>query len=123
MFELAPKEYEISRCQFGTLKQGENLKYALMVFTEQGDAMLSSVLNSPRAINVNIRILFNVFNAIFLKKQLRSFLTGLVYCRFPYILFPRITALSKNVHSLVTWICNLNKLLFIKHQAVKLQLM
>ena len=46
MFELAPKEYEISRCQFGTLKQGENLKYAPMVFTEEGVAMLSSILNT-----------------------------------------------------------------------------
>lgn len=57
MFELTPEEYGISRCQIGTLKQGENLKYAPMVFTEQGVAMLSSVLNSPRAINVNIQII------------------------------------------------------------------
>lgn len=123
MFELAPKEYEISRCQFGTLKQGENLKYAPMVFTEQGDAMLSSVLNSPGLLTSTFRSCLMCSMRFSLKKQLRSFLTGLVYCRFPYILFPRITALSKNVHSLVTWICNLNKLLFIKHQAVKLQSM
>nr|WP_068889676.1 ORF6N domain-containing protein [Pedobacter panaciterrae] len=57
MFELTPEEQKILRCQIGTLKQGEHLKYAPMVFTEQGVAMLSSVLNSPRAINVNIQII------------------------------------------------------------------
>lgn len=57
MFELTPEEYEFSRSQNGTLKQGENIKYAPMVFTEQGIAMLSSVLNSSRAINVNIQII------------------------------------------------------------------
>ncbi|HQS53085.1 MAG TPA: ORF6N domain-containing protein, partial [Daejeonella sp.] len=45
------------RSQNGTLKQGENIKYSPMVFTEQGVAMLSSVLNSSRAINVNIQII------------------------------------------------------------------
>ena len=39
------------------MKQGENIKYSPMVFTEQGVAMLSSVLNSSRAINVNIQII------------------------------------------------------------------
>lgn len=46
-----------SRFQFGTLKRGQNIKYAPMVFTEQGVAMLSSVLNSKRAIQVNIQIM------------------------------------------------------------------
>lgn len=57
MFELTPEEYFSSRSQNGTLKQGENIKYSPMVFTEQGVAMLSSVLNSSRAINVNIQII------------------------------------------------------------------
>ncbi len=57
MFELTPKEYYNSRSQNGTLKQGENIKYPPMVFTEQGVAMLSSILNSDRAINVNIQII------------------------------------------------------------------
>jgi len=55
MFELTREE--ISRSQFGTLKQGGNIKYAPMVFTEQGVSMLSSVLNSKRAIQVNIQIM------------------------------------------------------------------
>src|ERR1043165_174669 len=46
-----------SRSQFVTLKRGENLKYAPYAFTEQGVAMLSSVLNSPRAVQVNIAIM------------------------------------------------------------------
>ena len=46
-----------SRSQIVTLKQGENIKYLPYVFTEQGVAMLSSVLNSERAILVNIQII------------------------------------------------------------------
>ncbi len=57
MFELTPEEYSYSRSQIGTLKQGENVKYPPMVFTEQGVSMLSSILNSKRAIKVNIQII------------------------------------------------------------------
>ena len=57
MFELTKNEYESLRYQFGTLKRGEHSKYLPMVFTEQGVAMLSSVLNSDRAIEVNIAIM------------------------------------------------------------------
>jgi len=56
-FELTKEEAENSRSQFGTLKQGENIKYLPMAFTEQGVAMLSSVLNSEQAILVNIHII------------------------------------------------------------------
>ena len=57
MFELTKNEYESLRYQFGTLKRGEHSKYLPMVFTEQGVAMLSSVLNSERAVEVNILIM------------------------------------------------------------------
>jgi hypothetical protein len=57
MFELTRQEYEILRSQFGTLKRGEHSKYLPMAFTEQGVAMLSSVLSSPTAIKVNIQII------------------------------------------------------------------
>lgn len=50
-------EYDALRSQIGTLKRGEHSKYAPMAFTEQGVAMLSSVLNSPTAIKVNIEII------------------------------------------------------------------
>jgi len=63
MFELTKSEFEILRSQFGTIKQGEHSKYLPMVFTEQGVAMLSSVLNSPAAIKVNIEII-RVFTKI-----------------------------------------------------------
>lgn len=57
MFELTKEEAEISRSQFGTLKQGENIKYLPYAFTEHGVLMLSSVLNSQKAIQVNIQIM------------------------------------------------------------------
>ena len=56
MFELTNEEYNSLRSQIGTLERGKHSKYSLMVFTEQGVAMLSSVLNSKRAIQVNIQI-------------------------------------------------------------------
>lgn len=45
------------------MKQGQNVKYAPYVFTEQGIAMLSSVLSSKKAIEVNIQII-RVFTRI-----------------------------------------------------------
>lgn len=58
MFELTTQEADRSRSQFVTLKRGRghNLKYRPYAFTEHGVAMLSSVLNSPRAVLVNIEI-------------------------------------------------------------------
>ncbi|MBK8497503.1 MAG: ORF6N domain-containing protein [Flavobacteriales bacterium] len=57
MFELTEEENDFLRSQFGTLKQGAHTKYLPMAFTEQGVAMLSSVLNSEQAILVNIQII------------------------------------------------------------------
>jgi phage regulator Rha-like protein len=58
MFQLNKEEYiELLRCQFGTLKRGQHRKYLPYAFTENGVAMLSSVLNSKRAIQVNIQIM------------------------------------------------------------------
>ncbi|MDP3661493.1 MAG: ORF6N domain-containing protein [bacterium] len=70
MFQLTKAEADaFSRYQFGTLKKNSNLKYQIgtssyggrrklpYAFTEQGVAMLSSVLNSKRAIQVNIQII------------------------------------------------------------------
>ncbi len=57
MFELATEEHAALRSQFGTLKRGEHAKYPPMAFTEQGVAMLSGILNSQRAIDVNIAIM------------------------------------------------------------------
>jgi hypothetical protein len=56
MFELTPEEFENLRSQIGTSSWG-GVRYMPMAFTEQGVAMLSSVLNSARAIKVNIQII------------------------------------------------------------------
>jgi phage regulator Rha-like protein len=59
MFQLTKEEAGSLRSQFVTLKtrRGEHRKYSPLVFTEQGIAMLSSVLNSERAVQVNIYII------------------------------------------------------------------
>ncbi|MHB1661424.1 MAG: ORF6N domain-containing protein [bacterium] len=58
MFQLSKEESsELSRSQFVTLKRGQNIKYLPHAFTENGVAMLSSILNSERAIQVNIQIM------------------------------------------------------------------
>jgi phage regulator Rha-like protein len=60
MFQLTWEEMQSSRSQIVTLndkKRGTNVKYLPYAFTEQGIAMLSSVLNSKRAIQVNIAVM------------------------------------------------------------------
>jgi len=59
MFQLTPEESRALRSQSATLKsgRGQHRKYLPYAFTEQGVAMLSSVLNSERAIQVNIAIM------------------------------------------------------------------
>ena len=59
MFQLLPEEATSLRSQFAILKhgRGKHRKYLPYVFTEQGVAMLSSVLRSERAIEVNIAIM------------------------------------------------------------------
>ena len=56
MFQLITKEFENLRSQIGASSWG-GTRYLPMVFTEQGVAMLSSVLNSSTAIEVNIQII------------------------------------------------------------------
>ena len=58
MFEMTKMEFEDWRSQFVTSKSDKmGLRYKPMAFTEQGVAMLSSVLRSNRAIQVNIQIM------------------------------------------------------------------
>ena len=56
MFEITRDELESLRCNFSTSKRGGN-RYLPFAFTEQGVAMLSSVLKSKKAIEVNIAIM------------------------------------------------------------------
>ena len=72
MFELTKEEYNTLRSQFVTLEnqgRGKYSKYNPFAFTEQGIAMLASVLRSPKAIEVNIQI---VRAFVFLRKYALS---------------------------------------------------
>lgn len=59
MFELTEEEWISLRSQIVTLKvgRGQHSKYLPFVFTEQGVAVLSSVLNNEKAIEINIAIM------------------------------------------------------------------
>ena len=57
MFLLTWEEYDSLRSQIATLKRGAHAKYPPFAFTEHGVLMLSSVLNSERAIQMNIQIM------------------------------------------------------------------
>jgi len=64
MFEMTKDEFEIWRTQFATSKSDmKGLRYAPYCFSEQGVTMLSCILNSDRAIEVNINII-RVFTRI-----------------------------------------------------------
>src|SRR4030065_1429791 len=58
LFQLTESETQVLRSQFATSKEGRGgRRYLPYAFTEHGVAMLSSVLNSERAIKVNIEIM------------------------------------------------------------------
>ncbi len=59
MFEITKEEWDSLRCSFSTLNKGrgQHPKYMPFAFTELGVAMLSSVLNSEIAIEVNMSIM------------------------------------------------------------------
>ncbi len=59
MFQLTEQEFKNWRCQIVTSNSGDKmgLRYKPYAFTEQGVAMLSSVLHSKKAIKVNIQIM------------------------------------------------------------------
>ena len=57
MFELTKNELETLRCNFSTSKTRGGTRYLPFAFTEQGVAMLSSVLNPDKTIDVNIAIM------------------------------------------------------------------
>ncbi len=64
MFQLTENEWDIMRSQIVTASQNKrNINAAPYVFTEQGLSMLSGVLNSDRAILVNIQIM-RIFSKI-----------------------------------------------------------
>jgi ORF6N domain len=83
MFKLSKNEYEFLRCQFGTSSYGGR-RYLPYAFTEQGVAMLSSVLKSDRAIYVNIQIMrtfANLRKILATHKELRKKIEAME-CRY-----------------------------------------
>ncbi len=83
MFQLTKAEFENLRFQFGTSRQWGGRRYPPYAFTEQGVAMLSGVLQSKRAIQVNIKIM----DAFVRMRQLIASQTGLMQ---------KILAMEKN---------------------------
>jgi hypothetical protein len=64
VYQLTREERELLRSQFATFKESTaKRKYLPYVFTEQGVAMLSSVLQSKDAINVNVEITIRKLNS------------------------------------------------------------
>ncbi len=57
MFRLTRSEYHALRFQFGILKRGSHSKYLPHAFTQEGVSMLSGILHSERAVEVNIAIM------------------------------------------------------------------
>ena len=57
MFELSKDEWESLRCNFCTSNKKGGTRYLPFAFTEQGVAMLSGILKSEKAIDVNIAIM------------------------------------------------------------------
>ena len=76
MFQLTPEEYHFLKSQIVTSKNGSGGKQKLpLVFTENGLAMLSCILNSDRAISVNIaimRIFTRLRSFLLLEQELRN---------------------------------------------------
>ena len=71
MFQLTEEDYSSLRYHFGTSKERKGgRRYLPYVFTEHGVLMLSSVLNSKKAISVNIEIMIT-----FIKMRYRILIT------------------------------------------------
>jgi ORF6N domain len=80
MFQLNNQELMILRSQIATSELKDQTRYNPYAFSENGVAMLSSVLNSPQAIQVNIaimRIFTKMRSFLMLEEQLNSRVTKL----------------------------------------------
>ena len=114
MFQLTENEEENLRCQFGTSSSSYGgRRYLPYVFTENGVAMLSSVLSSERAVEINISIIriftkLRSFHALEsnLTTELKNFkdsvnsLFKVVFTRLDsidYDLTPKLPAVRKNI--------------------------
>ena len=95
--QFATSSEDSSRSQFATLNgRGQNIKYLPYAFTENGIAMLSSVLRSPMAIATNIHIM-RAFNAM------RHFIGSQAQ------VFQRLEVVERNQLALTTQVAENNK--------------
>ncbi len=99
MFVMTKNELENWRSKFATSNSEKmGLRYAPMVFTEQGVAMLSSVLNSDRAIAVNIKII-RIFS------KMRELLTDNLSLRLEIEeIKKKVTNQSKNIELVFSYL-------------------
>jgi ORF6N domain len=107
MFELTPDELETLRCNFGTSNRG-GTRYMPFAFTEQGVAMLSTVLNSEKAIQVNIAIM-------------RTFVAMRRYAATYSEMAERLTAVEKglaDVNDVLKWLGEENQIRFNEIEAL-----
>ncbi|PKV52459.1 ORF6N domain-containing protein [Aquimarina sp. MAR_2010_214] len=104
MFEMTKNEFQNWRTQFATSKTDQKgLRYAPFCFTEQGVTMLSCVLNSKKAIEVNIRII-RVFTKI------RQTLTDNLSVKLEIEeIKKKLTNHSKNIELVFDYLDELNK--------------
>ncbi|WP_108868903.1 ORF6N domain-containing protein [Aquimarina aquimarini] len=104
MFEMTKNEFQNWRTQFATSKTDQKgLRYAPFCFTEQGVTMLSCILNSKKAIEVNIRII-RVFT------QIRQTLTDTLNVQLEIEeIKKKLTNHSKNIELVFDYLDELNK--------------
>jgi len=96
-FVMLNEEDELSRSQFATLNgRGHNIKHLPYAFTENGVAMLSSVLRSQQAISINIQVM-RAFNAM------RHFIGSQAQ------VFQRLEVVERNQLALTTQVAENNK--------------
>jgi len=75
MFQLTKDEFEVLRFQIETSKGRGGTRYLPYAFTEQGVAMLSGILNSDKAITMNIAIMrafVEVRHVLLLQSDMRA---------------------------------------------------
>lgn len=104
MFEMTKEELVLWRSQFATTSEDKKgLRYAPFCFTEQGVTMLSCILNSERAIEVNIRII-RVFT------KLRQMITDNLSVKLEIEeIKKKLTNHSKNIELVFDYLDELNE--------------
>ncbi len=111
VFELTRDEYNFLRTQIASLEtgRGKYSKYLPFAFTEHGVAMLSGILNSPKAIEINIAII-------------RAFISLRHYALSFAELADKVLAHDKelaDINEVLQWLGEENQARFNENQALK----